>query len=85
MANLSEFRIVFSSSALIRLNKDTFEEQLRVDNNNWVDNKSTCAKPLIICKTELVEPPVSFEKEAASLTHEAYQMLGKRLNEQRCR
>ena len=34
MANLSKFHVVFSSSTLIRLNKDAFE--------------GTCAKPLII-------------------------------------
>ena len=36
MTNMSEFRVVFSSSALIRLIKDAFEEQLSQAVNNFV-------------------------------------------------
>ena len=36
MANLSEFHIVFSSRALIRLNKDAFEGHLCQTVNNFV-------------------------------------------------
>ena len=61
--NLSEFHIVFSSSALIRLNKDAYEGHLCQAVNNFK-------------KPELVESPIAFEKEAAIQTHQAYQMLG---------
>ena len=52
--NLSELHIVFSSSVLIRLSKDAFEEHLCQTVNN-------------------IEPHVSFEKEVAIPTHQAYQ------------
>ena len=47
MTNLSKFYIVFSSSALIRLNKDTFEWHLCQTVNNFVkQNKSSLLSPL---------------------------------------
>ena len=49
MANLSEFHAVFSSSTLIRLDKDTFEGHLCHTVNNFVkqNNKSSLLSPLI--------------------------------------
>ena len=58
MTNLSKFHIVFSSSTLIRLDKDDFEGHLCQTVNNFVKQ---------------VEPAVSFEKEASTPTHQAYQ------------
>ena len=55
MTNLSKFHIVFSSSILIRLNKDTFKGHLYQAVNNF-------------CETELVEPHGSFDKEAVRNT-----------------
>ena len=47
MTNLSKFHIVFSSSALIHLNKDAFEEHLGQTVNNFVkQNKSSRLSPL---------------------------------------
>ena len=47
MANLSKFHVVFSSSSLIRLNKDTFEGHLCQTVNNFVkQNKSSLLSPL---------------------------------------
>ena len=43
MTNLSEFHVVFSSSALIRLNKDAIE--------------GTCAKPFIILQNRISRAP----------------------------
>ena len=46
--NLSKFHVVFSSSALIRLYKDTFEGHLCQTVNNFVkQNKSSLLSPLI--------------------------------------
>ena len=47
MANLSKFHVVFSSSTLIRLNKDAFEGHLCQTVNNFVkQNKSSLLSPL---------------------------------------
>ena len=48
MANLSKFHAVFSSSTLIRLDKDAFEGHLCHTVNNFVkQNKSNLLSPLI--------------------------------------
>ena len=47
MTNLSKFHVVFSSSTLIRLNKDAFEGHLCQTVNNFVkQNKSSLLSPL---------------------------------------
>ena len=47
MANLSKFHVVFSSSTLIRLDKDAFEGYLCQTVNNFVkQNKSSLLSPL---------------------------------------
>ena len=47
MANLSKFHVVFSSSAIIRLDKDAFEGHLCQTVNNFVkQNKSSLLSPL---------------------------------------
>ena len=47
MTNLSKFHIVFSSSTLIRLNKDAFAGHLHKTVNNFVkQNKSSLLSPL---------------------------------------
>ena len=47
MANLSKFHVVFSSSTLIRLDKDAFEGHLCQTVNNFVKlNKSNLLSPL---------------------------------------
>ena len=47
MTNLSKFHIVFSSIALIRLNKDAFEGHLcQTVNNSVKQNKSSLLSPL---------------------------------------
>ena len=47
MANLSKFHVVFSSSTLIRLDKDVFEGHLCQTVNNFVkQNKSSLLSPL---------------------------------------
>ena len=47
MANLSKFHVVFSSSTLIRLDKDTFKGHLCQNINNFVkQNKSSLLSPL---------------------------------------
>ena len=47
MANLSKFHVVFSSSTLIRLDKDAFEGHLCQTVNNFVNqNKSSLLSPL---------------------------------------
>ena len=47
MANLSKFHVVFSSSTLIRLNKDAFEGHLCQTVNKFVkQNKSSLLSPL---------------------------------------
>ena len=47
MANLSKFHVVFSSSTLIRLDKDAFEGHLCQTVNNFVkQNKSSLLSPL---------------------------------------
>ena len=47
MANLSKFHVVFSSSTLIRLDKDAFEGHLCQTVNNFVkQNKSSRLSPL---------------------------------------
>ena len=47
MANMSKFHVVFSSSTLIRLDKDAFEGHLCQTVNNFVkQNKSSLLSPL---------------------------------------
>ena len=60
MVNLSKFHVVFSSSTLIRLNKDACEGHLCQTVNNFVkQNKSSLLSPLR-------------EREVSTPTHQAY-------------
>ena len=81
MDNLSKFHVVFSSSTVVRLNKDAFEGHLCQTVNNFVkQNKSSLLSPLrkgvhpntsSISETlEYLEYPVStFDERCSSTLH----------------